>query len=209
MPKIVDHDEQRRTLLLHCFDLFKRRGYHSVTLREIAREIGASTGTLYHYFPNKLAILEQLYELAIQDDLGAVQEAAARGIGRRERLRRLTEVWERGEAKHEGLLLLALDLYRNSPDHSRRLLSGYAARYKKAIATSLDIEPELADAVFTYLLGANIHALLTPGLYSFKAQARNVERVLAGGPFPGLSRPRAARRRPEKPGRAGHRRRGR
>src|SRR3954469_4180668 len=141
MPKIVDHDQQRRALLHQCFDLFKRRGYDNVTLREIAREIGASTGTLYHYFPNKLAILEQLYELAIQDDLGAVQDAAARRIGRRARLRSLTREWERGEAKHEGLLLLALDLYRNSPARYRKLLAGYAARYKEAIAKSLELSP--------------------------------------------------------------------
>src|SRR5260221_7007308 len=130
MPKIVDHDQQRRKLLLKCFNLFRRRGYHNVTLREIAHEIGASTGTLYHYFPNKLAILKQLYELAVHDDLGVVSRASARGIRRREKLRRLCAMWARRDATHAGLLLLALDLYRNSPKHSRALLDGYATRHK-------------------------------------------------------------------------------
>jgi len=178
MPKIVDHNQQRRDLLLRCFDLFRKRGYRGVTMREIARQIGASTGVLYHYFPNKLAILEHLYELAVHDDLGSVQGASAKGISRQEKLRRLAEMWMRSETTHAGLLLLALDLYRNSPHHSGRLLAGYAARYKDAISRSLDVGPEVSDAVFTYLLGANLHALLTPRHYSFAVRVRNVERAL-------------------------------
>ena len=178
MPKIVDHDQQRRALLLQCFDLFRRRGYDSVTLREIAREIGASTGTLYHYFPSKLAILEQLYELAVRDDLGSADGAAAMGISKAEKLRRLSAMWQRSESTQAGLLLLALDLFRNSPDRSGRLLAAYAARYKSAISDSLGLSAELADGVFTYLLGANLHALLTPGDYSFPERVKNVERTL-------------------------------
>jgi AcrR family transcriptional regulator len=179
MPKIVDHEKQRRELLLRCFDLFRRRGYRGVTMREVAREIGASTGALYHYFPNKLAILEQLYELAVHDDLGSVKGASAKGISRKEKVRRLAAMWGRSETTHAGLLLLALDLYRNVPEQSGRLLAGYAARYKEAISRSLGVGPVVADAVFTYLLGANLHALLTPGSYSFAERVRTVERALA------------------------------
>jgi AcrR family transcriptional regulator len=180
MPKIVDHDQQRRELLQKCFDLFRRRGYEAVTLREIAREIGASTGTLYHYFPNKLSILEQLYELAVQDDLGSLDGASDKGVSQQEKLRRLAAIWiRRRETTHSGLLLLALDLHRNSPEHASRLLSDYAARYKQAISRSLGVGPEASDAVFTYLLGANLHAVLAPRDYSFRARVRGVEQALA------------------------------
>jgi AcrR family transcriptional regulator len=178
MPKIVDHDQQRHALLVQCFDLFRRRGYDNVTLREIAREIGASTGTLYHYFPNKLAILEQLYEVAVRDDLGSVGGASAKGISKAEKLRRLSAMWQRSESTHAGLLLLALDLFRNSPSHSGALLAGYAKRYKAAISESLGLSAEVADGVFTYLLGANLHALLTPGDYSFPERVKSMERAL-------------------------------
>jgi AcrR family transcriptional regulator len=178
MPKIVDHDQQRRALLLQCFDLFRRRGYDNVTLREIAREIGASTGTLYHYFPNKLAILEQLYELAVRDDLGSVDGASAKGISAEEKLRRLSAMWQRSESTQAGLLLLALDLFRNSPSRSGALLAGYAKKYKAAISESLGLTGEEADGVFTYLLGANLHALLTPGAYSFPERVKSMERAL-------------------------------
>ncbi|PIG94063.1 TetR/AcrR family transcriptional regulator [Gloeocapsopsis sp. IPPAS B-1203] len=62
MPKIVDHDQYRKELLTKCFDLFATKGYASVTMRQIAQEIGVSTGTLYHYFPSKQALFWQLYD---------------------------------------------------------------------------------------------------------------------------------------------------
>jgi len=62
MPKIVDHDQYRKELLTKCFDLFANKGYASVTMRQIAQEIGVSTGTLYHYFPSKQALFWQLYD---------------------------------------------------------------------------------------------------------------------------------------------------
>jgi AcrR family transcriptional regulator len=179
MPKIVDHDQQRRELLLRSFDLFRRRGYDNVTLREIAREIGASTGTLYHYFPSKLAILEQLYVLAVRDELGSVDGASAKGIDGREKLRRLSAMWQRSGNLHQGLLLLALDLFRNGGPQSAQVLTNYAAGYKQAIGASLGLGEEVADAVFTWLLGANLHALLTPGSYSFPERVRRLEGVLA------------------------------
>lgn len=69
MPKIVDHDQYRRELLEKSFDLFAIKGYASITMREIAQGIGVSTGTLYHYFPSKQALFEQLFEQKVQQDL--------------------------------------------------------------------------------------------------------------------------------------------
>ncbi|NJL79674.1 MAG: helix-turn-helix transcriptional regulator, partial [Richelia sp. SM2_1_7] len=60
MPKIVDHEKYRKELLWKSFDLFAQKGYGSVTMREIAKELGVSTGTLYHYFPNKESLYLQL-----------------------------------------------------------------------------------------------------------------------------------------------------
>lgn len=69
MPKIVDHDQYRSELLEKSFDLFASKGYGSITMREIAQGIGVSTGTLYHYFPSKQALFEQLFEQKVQQDL--------------------------------------------------------------------------------------------------------------------------------------------
>ena len=62
MPKIVDHDRYRKELLSGCFTLFAERGYGSITMRQIAKALGVSTGTLYHYFPSKESIFMQLVQ---------------------------------------------------------------------------------------------------------------------------------------------------
>jgi AcrR family transcriptional regulator len=62
MPKIVDHDRYRKELLVKSFDLFAEKGYAAITMRQIAQGLGVSTGTLYHYFPSKEALFEQLLE---------------------------------------------------------------------------------------------------------------------------------------------------
>ncbi|XWK90682.1 MAG: TetR/AcrR family transcriptional regulator [Phormidium sp.] len=69
MPKIVDREQYRRELLDKCFDLFAQKGYGSITMRQIAEGLGVSTGTLYHYFPSKKALYEQLVEEIHKQDL--------------------------------------------------------------------------------------------------------------------------------------------
>lgn len=74
MPKIVDHDQYRKDLLHKSFDLFAEKGY-AITMRQIAQGLGVSTGTLYHYFPSKEALFEQLVlEQAEQDILRVTDE---------------------------------------------------------------------------------------------------------------------------------------
>ncbi|OUL22354.1 TetR family transcriptional regulator [Nostoc sp. T09] len=69
MPKIVDHEQYRKELLGKCFDLFAQKSYSAITMREIAHGLGVSTGTLYHYFPSKQALFEQLLEEISQQDV--------------------------------------------------------------------------------------------------------------------------------------------
>lgn len=71
MPKVVDHEQYRKELLGKCFDLFATKGYGSITMREIAQGLKVSTGTLYHYFPSKQALFEQLVEEISQQDVSA------------------------------------------------------------------------------------------------------------------------------------------
>ncbi|MCC5646115.1 TetR/AcrR family transcriptional regulator [Nostoc sp. CHAB 5824] len=71
MPKIVDHKQYRKELLDKCFDLFAQKGYGSITMRQIAEGLGVSTGTLYHYFPSKQALFEQLAQEICEQDLSS------------------------------------------------------------------------------------------------------------------------------------------
>ncbi|MDX2097678.1 MAG: TetR/AcrR family transcriptional regulator [Leptolyngbyaceae cyanobacterium bins.59] len=75
MPKIIDHDQYRKELLSQCFDLFAEKGYAALTMRQIAQGLKVSTGTLYHYFPSKEVLFEQMVrEMVLQDIRNATIE---------------------------------------------------------------------------------------------------------------------------------------
>ena len=75
MPKIVDHDQRRQVLVEAAWRCIARDGIDNVTVRDIARESGFSSGTLAHYFKNKDAILRSALERAddnIRDRIAAM-----------------------------------------------------------------------------------------------------------------------------------------
>lgn len=50
MPKIVDHEQRRIELADAVLDVIARDGIKAVTLREVAKAAGWSTGVLNHYY---------------------------------------------------------------------------------------------------------------------------------------------------------------
>ena len=61
----ADQKEKRRQQILFCsLDLFVHRGYNGTTVRDIAAAADMSVGLLFHYFPTKQAILEELIGMA-------------------------------------------------------------------------------------------------------------------------------------------------
>lgn len=64
MPRVVDHKERRLAFAEAAFRVISRRGLARVTVREIAREAGFTTGALVHYFKSKDQVLIQASEYA-------------------------------------------------------------------------------------------------------------------------------------------------
>jgi AcrR family transcriptional regulator len=52
------------TLLATASRLFNRRGVEGVSLDDVAAELGATKGALYHYFPDKADLIRRCYERA-------------------------------------------------------------------------------------------------------------------------------------------------
>ena len=69
MPKIVNHRERRTEILKKAQPLFAHSGYAALSMREIARQLGVTTGSLYHYFPNKRTMLDALFVFSRQRDI--------------------------------------------------------------------------------------------------------------------------------------------
>ena len=70
--------KMRRTAILAAAEkIFSVRGYHDVTVAEIAGASGFSTGSLYQFFKSK----EQLYTVMISEKLTAMYESIQREVG--------------------------------------------------------------------------------------------------------------------------------
>ena len=60
---MTSNNNDNRTGLLHsALTLFATRGYDAVGVQEIVENAGVTKPTLYHYFGNKLGLLETLLE---------------------------------------------------------------------------------------------------------------------------------------------------
>jgi AcrR family transcriptional regulator len=82
MPKVVDHQERRLAFAGAAFRVIAKRGLARVTVREIAREAGFTTGALVHYFKSKDQVLieaSQYSGIIVRDRMQA-HETGRKGI---------------------------------------------------------------------------------------------------------------------------------
>ena len=57
MPKIVNHDERRQLVASAAVDVVASAGLAGLTLKEVARVAGCTTGLVNHYFANKQELI--------------------------------------------------------------------------------------------------------------------------------------------------------
>ena len=83
--------ERRDQLLEIAARLIASRGYSATTVRDIADEAGILSGSLYHHFSSKEAMLEEILRGFMEPRLARFEEIAAEGGGPRVVLDRLIE----------------------------------------------------------------------------------------------------------------------
>lgn len=71
----MKQQENREKILSAALDLFTRFGVDATPTARISKEAGVSTGTLFHYFPDKHTLVNQLY-LAIKREMSEAIRAS-------------------------------------------------------------------------------------------------------------------------------------
>jgi len=179
MPKIVNHDEYRLELLGKSFHLFTHKGYTNVSMKEIAEEIGVSTGTLYHYFPSKEKILaEMISSIGLQNTEEYINRTnSVESI--RDRFDMIVDFWrEKGEL-YEKILLLGFDMYRNTGlDKWKPVYAVFAERYVAGMAERLNISRQFARSIFIYFLGLSFHAIATDSMEEYNKEIDFLDVIL-------------------------------
>ncbi|MBA2850815.1 AcrR family transcriptional regulator [Methanococcus maripaludis] len=54
-------EDKRKAIMDAALKLFTERGFHGTSTAQISKEAGVATGTLFHYFPTKEDLINNLY----------------------------------------------------------------------------------------------------------------------------------------------------
>ncbi|MBD2727617.1 TetR/AcrR family transcriptional regulator [Nostoc sp. FACHB-892] len=163
MPKIVDHEQYRKELLDKCFDLFAQKGYGSITMRQIAEGLGVSTGTLYHYFPSKQALFEQLAQEICEQDLSTALAELEGAQTLQESMEALGRYLVRNEDYFIKWTYIWIDFCQHKDSKEMLKKSVFKQtnqRYQKAISDLLGIQDSvLASFVLSFVDGLILEKL--------------------------------------------------
>ena len=168
MPKVVDHASYRKELLSGCLQLFAERGYGSITMRQIAKGLGVSTGTMYHYFPSKESIFMQLVQELCEQDIASFFAQAPVAESLRERLTAIMSfILEHMQYYHQQLLLW-VDFFqqtRGGQPEEIEFLRGIWERTRSTLADYLQAsDPAIADFLVIYIDGLIMQHIYDRGI---------------------------------------------
>jgi TetR/AcrR family transcriptional regulator, cholesterol catabolism regulator len=88
----MDPQERRRQILDRSGEIFATKGISATTVREIADACGVYSGTLYHYFPSKDAIVTEIIRVYVEELYEKCSEVVLRALPPIERLEALVLV---------------------------------------------------------------------------------------------------------------------
>ena len=178
MPKIVNHDEYRQKLLEKSLSLLTRKGYHNVNMKEIAAEIGVSTGTLYHYFPSKENMLAEMLAWLGDKNVDEYTNRTSSVESIHDRFDMIVDFWKEKGELYKNILLLAIDVYRNvDSEQWKEVYSFFAERYTDGMSERLNISQHFARSIFIYFIGLAFHSLAFDGTGEYNKQIDFLETI--------------------------------
>jgi AcrR family transcriptional regulator len=146
LSRVPRQDNRRAQLLDAAARLFRERGYHATSMRDIAKAVGMLSGSIYYHFDSKEEMLLAVYEEGERRVAEAVDTAVAGE----------TDPWQRLEAAcaaHLAVLIAHRDftqvMIRTLPQEAgevgpriRDLRRDYEQRFRNLIG-DLTLPPEI------------------------------------------------------------------
>lgn len=115
---VTDPHVRRTVILTSAARLFAEKGFAATTVREIADSVGVLSGSLYHHFPSKEAIVGEVVDSYLSDLLTSYRAVLARHLPPGEAVRELVVASAEAIFRHPH----ATDIYRRE----RRRVHGRA-----------------------------------------------------------------------------------
>ncbi|MCG8592738.1 MAG: TetR family transcriptional regulator C-terminal domain-containing protein [Proteobacteria bacterium] len=186
MPKVVDHEEQRRRIADAAVAAIGESGLDRVRLVDVARAADATTGTLTHYFDGKDALLAAALDRVAERLLEGMErfqgcdliEMASFALPLGEPERREWRVWLSfwGRAIWSPELAAVHNRYY---ERLRELLAEDVRRAQSRGEINAAVDPgDAADAVIAAVDGVGVRASLDPEGWPAPKQAELLETLL-------------------------------
>ncbi|MBI2768116.1 MAG: TetR/AcrR family transcriptional regulator [Burkholderiales bacterium] len=149
--------------------IWRRDGWERLTTRAVALETGISVGTLYDYFPNKLALLSGYVRHSMDVLLQAVEREAVQpaGLTWQQRLHQLVRLMCGVDAPELPWFdpgMLALEAQVAEPKHHRRVNEELTAAWQRVFDACTDLprkpSAETLQAMHLSVWGGRRYALL-------------------------------------------------
>jgi AcrR family transcriptional regulator len=181
MPRIIDHQARRRQIFEGSIELFSQHGFAGLGMRQLAHSLDVSTGTLYHYFPNKIALFEGMLRHFATDDV-AMAISVVRAIDDVDQRFALIRRFIASQFDRiRQVLLVAIDYRREMGEEGEALVREVLTVYQDAIADQLtNGDKARAASVVSFVIGVLVHT----GLFH---PSGNVETLLL--PMDRLAKP--------------------
>ncbi|MCC8926994.1 TetR/AcrR family transcriptional regulator [Rhodococcus sp. I2R] len=192
MPKVVDHDERRRSIVRAAWRLIAARGIDGVNMRDLAAEAGYTNGALSRYFSGKDEILRLAFEVVLEETNGRIERAVAKQRGLSALYKMCSEIMPlTEEARLEARIAISL-WQRAITDSTMELSNNTAvAQWRGRIAQHLREAAEddvlryvdadkYADLIMTTMIGLQVTAVLDRPRTSKKNQLALIDAIVDG-----------------------------
>lgn len=179
-------------------------GYSRTTIREIAREANMTSGSLYHYFPNKAELVKATFDEVATIAVPRLEQAAEENAATLDKLMAVLD--ESVRVMQDYPLAVAFDraIRAESPQHLhlaensdsrfvalrnliRDILEQGGAREKVLGGRGVEVE-SAADAVYLVFRGLNEYAASAPPPAEYHATVAALKQLLRGQLFFSQSR---------------------
>jgi AcrR family transcriptional regulator len=156
-----DYDAKRQTILQRAAELFAQYGYSGTSITMIAEACGASKALLYHYYPDKVAVLFDILFDHLNDLVAVVEDAARSAKDPQERLYALSaallEAYRDADAQHQVQIANLKFLSDDRQETLRALERQLVAIFAEAIAEAV---PEVGQGPLLKPLTMSLFGML-------------------------------------------------
>lgn len=159
MPRPVDGPARRAAILDEAFTVFAAQGYHALSMRDLARALGATTGVLYHWFDGKQALFEAMLERQVARQVAVALDEIAE-MDPSERLPGAARYVEANADDLQRTLVVSLDYHRAHGGGGGPAAA--LAAYEAALVSGMGLKADTARLFMSAVLGELLQRILDP-----------------------------------------------